>query len=141
MMTVTFVMGNLTIFFYIDALLLLWFSLLLNNIFTAYVIILLWIDMNLLEIRSSTNNCNTNSKVSSHNYDLIDDLIEPNFGNIINKYINYCLYFYLFFFYFKDDIPDLETMYEDISITNEFKIDNTFLDFSEEVNESKLSIV
>ncbi|KAL4131235.1 hypothetical protein QTP88_008576 [Uroleucon formosanum] len=80
----------------------------------AYVIILLWIDMNLLEIRSSTNNCNTNSKVSSHNYDLIDDLIEPNF----------------------DDIPDLETMYEDISITNEFKIDNTFLDFSEEVNEN-----
>lgn len=55
--------------------------------------------MNLLEIRSSTSNCNTNSKVSSHNYDLIDDLIEPNFGNIINKYINYCLYFLSIFFF------------------------------------------
>jgi len=44
-------------------------------------------------------------------------------------------------FYFKDEIPDLETVYEDISITNEFKIDNAFLDFSEAVNESKLSIV
>ncbi|CAI6349950.1 unnamed protein product [Macrosiphum euphorbiae] len=78
----------------------------------AYVIILLWIDMNLLEIKSSINNRNPNSKVSSYKYDLIDDLIEP------------------------DDIPDLETVYEDISITNEFKIDNAFLDFSEAVNEN-----
>lgn len=95
--------------------------------------------MNLLEIKSSINNRNPNSKVSSYKYDLIDDLIEP--GNIIDKYINYCLYFLSIFFYFKDDIPDLETVYEDISITNEFKIDNAFLDFSEAVNESKLSTV
>lgn len=80
----------------------------------AYVIILLWIDMNLLEIKSSINNPNPNSKVSSYNYDLIDDLIEP------------------------DDIPDLETVYDDISITSEFKIDNSFLNFSEAVNENTI---
>jgi len=53
--------------------------------------------MNLLEIKSSINDHNTNSKVSSYNYDLIDDLIEP--GNIIDKYINYCLYFLSIFFF------------------------------------------
>ncbi|KAL5244330.1 hypothetical protein ACI65C_011740 [Semiaphis heraclei] len=55
----------------------------------AYVIILLWIDMNLLEIKSN-------------------------------------------------EIPDLETAYEDISITNEFKIDKTFPGFSEAVNENTI---
>ncbi|XP_015363896.1 PREDICTED: uncharacterized protein LOC107161828 [Diuraphis noxia] len=80
----------------------------------AYVIILLWIDMNLLEIKSSINNHNVNSKVSSYCYELRDDLIEP------------------------DDIPDLETAYEDISITNEFKIDKSFLDLSEAVNENTI---
>lgn len=37
-----------------------------------------------------------------------------------------------------DNIPDLEEVYEDISITDEFKIDNTLLEFSEGINESKL---
>lgn len=78
----------------------------------AYVIILLWIDMNLLKIKSNINKRNANLKKSTYNYELVDNLIEP------------------------DDIPDLETVYEDISITNEFKIDNTFLDFSEVVNEN-----
>ncbi|XP_060839861.1 uncharacterized protein LOC132921056 isoform X1 [Rhopalosiphum padi] len=78
----------------------------------AYIIILLWIDMNLLELKSNINEHNTNSKVSSCNYELMDDLIEP------------------------DDIPDLETVFEDISITNEFKIDKAFMDFSEAVNEN-----
>jgi hypothetical protein len=39
--------------------------------------------------------------------------------------------------FYSDDIPDLKTVYEDISITNEFKLDNTFSEFSEAINESK----
>lgn len=35
-------------------------------------------------------------------------------------------------------MPDLETVYEDISITNEFKIDDDLPEFSEIVNESKI---
>jgi len=47
--------------------------------------------MNLLELKSNINEHNTNSKVSSCNYELMDDLIEP--GNIIYYYTNYDLYF------------------------------------------------
>lgn len=42
------------------------------------------------------------------------------------------------FIYIQDEIPDLETVYEDISITNEFKIDDSSKEFSEALNESKL---
>lgn len=81
----------------------------------AYIIILLWIDMNLLEVKSNINKHNANSEVSSYNYELMDDIIEP------------------------DDIPDLETVFEDISITNEFKIEHqAFMEFSEAGNQNTI---
>jgi len=38
-------------------------------------------------------------------------------------------------------MPDLETVYEDISITEEFKINNIFQEFSETFNESTLQVI
>lgn len=38
--------------------------------------------MNLLEVKSNINKHNANSEVSSYNYELMDDIIEP--GNIID---------------------------------------------------------
>lgn len=45
---------------------------------------------------------------------------------------------YNYYFIKKDNIPELETVYEDISITSEFNIDNNLLQLSETINESKL---
>lgn len=50
-------------------------------------------------------------------------------------------YLIVIIFYFKDDIPDLDTVYEDISITSEFKIDNILPEFSDVVNESMLWVL
>lgn len=60
------------------------FLTILLNVFTAYIVILLWIDMNLLEVKSSIHEHNTNTNVSSSKSELIDYSIEP--GNMINYY-------------------------------------------------------
>jgi len=77
----------------------------------AYIFILLWIDMNLLEVKSCRFNQNTSTTLFTKS-ELIDYSIEP------------------------DEMPDLETVYEDISITEEFKINNILQEFSETFNEN-----
>lgn len=132
MMTVTFVMGKLDLF---NVLYSVGILIKLLNIFIAYIFVLLWIDMNLLEVKSNTLKQNASMNVPTSNSELVHDIIEP--GNIINnKPCLECLSVLLFCLI--DNIPDLEEVYEDISITDEFKIDNTLLEFSEAVNESKL---
>lgn len=53
------------------------------NIFTAYILILLWIDMNLLEVKSNVYNTD---KVSLPNSELIEYSINP--GNMIKYFKN-----------------------------------------------------
>lgn len=133
MMTVTFVMGKLVVF---NILYSVGTLIKLLNIFIAYIFVLLWIDMNLLEVKSNTLKQNASVNIPTSNSELIHDIIEP--GNIINNKLCLERLSALLFYLIIDNIPDLEEVYEDISITDEFKIDNTLLEFSEGVNESKL---
>ncbi|XP_025422849.1 uncharacterized protein LOC112692401 [Sipha flava] len=87
-------------------------SMMTFTLVVAYILILLWIDMTLLKVKPSIYENNEITKVSTSKSEFLDDFIEP------------------------DDIPDLKTVYEDISITNEFKLDNTFSEFSEAINEN-----
>lgn len=93
MITVTFALGKqfYTTFFLANILTV---SL---NIFTAYIFILLWIDMNLLKVKSSVFKYNANTTGSLSKSEFIDDSIQP--GTII--IIDYCQNYQLpGFFYF-----------------------------------------
>lgn len=109
---------------------------LLFDIFSAYIFVLLWIDINLLEVKSSIYKQSTSKNVTLSQSDLIEDVVEP--GNTLNHklVLHFCTQLKLKF-YFEDNIPDLEAVYEDFSITDEFKIDNVLLEYSESLNESK----
>lgn len=80
MMTVTFVMGKLVVFIILYSVATL---IKMLNIFIAYIFVLLWIDMNLLEVKSNTLKQNASVNIPTSNSELIHDIVEP--GNIINN--------------------------------------------------------
>lgn len=80
LMTVTFVTGKFYFIFHIT-----YVFIILINIFTAYIIVLLWIDMNLLEVKLSIRKNNVNTNVFVPESELTNEIIEP--GNLVGCYL------------------------------------------------------
>lgn len=92
MMTVTFVMGKLVVFnilYFVGTLIK------LLSIFIAYIFVLLWIDMNLLEVKSNTLKQNASVNIPTSNSELLHDIIEP--GNIIDNTFRMFVYIIILF--------------------------------------------